>query len=49
MSEAEGGGERTEAPTQKKIDQSREQGQIARSRELSVSYTHLTLPTILRV
>ena len=35
MSEAEGGGERTEAPTQKKIDQSREQGQIARSRELS--------------
>lgn len=33
--EAEGGGERTEAPTQKKIEQSREKGQIARSRELS--------------
>lgn len=35
MSEAEGGGERTEAPTEKKIQQSREKGQIARSRELS--------------
>lgn len=35
MSEAEGGGERSEAPTEKKIEQSREQGQIARSRELS--------------
>jgi flagellar biosynthesis protein FlhB len=33
--EAEGGGERTEAPTPKKIEQSREKGQIARSRELS--------------
>lgn len=35
MAESEQGGERTEEPSQKRLDQARERGQIPRSRELS--------------
>jgi flagellar biosynthetic protein FlhB len=33
--EAESGGERTEDPSQRRLDQARERGQIPRSRELT--------------
>ena len=47
MAEQEGQ-EKTEAPTERKRQKSRDEGQVAFSRE-PVSYTHLTLPTICSV
>ena len=39
--------EKTEQPTQRKLDKAREDGKAVTSK--AVSYTHLTLPTILLV
>ncbi len=43
------GGEKTEEPTQKKIDDSRKEGQVAKSKEVTSTLTLITLFTMLKI